>query len=124
MNGQLTIFDMIYPNRIDPLHEVIKRARPYWTTSRDDIKKYHDDLTLGKIDMKGFATSVKYEYCPYGFAGAYGMNGEPNTLIGYDMITRDIRAEYKDEHGERQTRIYSWEDFARELDYMIRMGEI
>lgn len=117
MSAQMSIFDILYPDRIDPIAEVAKMATPMWTRSRDSIIKCHD-----KLDLKHFAAAVRHEYCPYGCAGHYGGEHTPNTMIGYDMRTPDISVEYYDEHGDRQRIIISWEDFAREIRHMIETG--
>ncbi len=40
MNEQMTIFDILCPDRINPVREVAKKAGPYWTTSRQKLIKF------------------------------------------------------------------------------------
>lgn len=119
MQGQITIFDWLEPDRIDPIREVAKHAGPYWTDSR---KKLIAQFREG-MDVKTFARAVKQEYSPYGCNGHYGGNDEPNTMLGWDLQTSRIKTIYIDSMGERQERAYSWEDFARVVGEMIQSGE-
>ena len=119
MSGQMTIFDLLYPERINPIREVARRTSPYWTTSRN---KLIDQLNKDP-DINTWSKAVKDEYCPYGYAGGYGYGGDPNTLEGWTMRTNHIVTEYYDEEGKRQERAYSWADFAREIADMIWCNE-
>lgn len=116
---QMTIFDILYPERINPVCEVAKMSRPYWTTSRQKLI----NLCNRDPDIKTFAAAVKHEYSPYGFAGHYGGNDKPNTMIGYTMRTNLIEMEYVDATGKKIRAVCSWEDFAREVADMIWSGE-
>lgn len=117
MNGQMTIFDLLYPDRINPIAEVAKMARPYWKDSREKIMRYQD------IDIKAFAKVVRHQYCPYGCAGHYGGNHTPNSMQGYDMRSDVIKTWFYDSEGKQQERVYSWEDFAREIADLIRINQ-
>ena len=119
MTGQMTIYDLLYPERINPIREVAKRSRPYWTTSRLELI----DLCNTDPDIKTFAAAVKHEYSPYGFAGHFGGSGEPNTIEGWDMLTNIVKIYFYDAEGKRTERAYSWEDFAREIADLIWSGE-
>lgn len=119
MNEQMTIFDVLYPERINPVREVAKKAGPYWTTSKQKLI----DLCNADPDIKTFARAVRHEYSPYGFAGYYGGSDEPNTLVKYDLNTSLIKMVYNDGAGRRTEAVCSWEDFARELSFMIWAGE-
>lgn len=116
---QMTIFDVLYPERIDPVKEVAKMADPYWTTSRQKLI----DLCNTDPDIEDFAAAVKHEYSPYGFAGHYGGDDKPNTMIGYTMRTNLIEMEYIDNAGKKIRTVCSWEDFTREVADMIWSGE-
>ena len=37
MTGQLSIYDLFYPDRIDPLRECARHASPQWMQSRGDL---------------------------------------------------------------------------------------
>lgn len=120
MNGaQITIFDLIYPDKINPIREVAKQASPYWTTSKKKIIDLCDD----DPDIKAFAKAVRHEYCPYGCAGHYSRNNVPNRMQNYDMRADLINVCYTDEQGNYQKRSYSWEDFAREIADLIWSGQ-
>lgn len=116
---QMTLYDLLYPTRINPIVEVAKNAGPYWTTSRQKLI----DLCNTDPDIKLFAKAVKEEYCPHGFAGHYGGDHSPNTMQGYEMRIDKITTWFYDPEGERQERIYSWEDFAREIADLIWSGQ-
>lgn len=123
MTGQMSIFDVLYPNRIDPLTETAKRAGVYWTHSEDMIRKYQKALVTGRISIKEFARAVRHHYCPYGFAGFYGGDDNPNTMRAWEMRPKNIKTIHIDSDGKKQERIYSWEDFAREIDLLIDTGK-
>ena len=116
---QMTLYDLLYPARINPIVEVAKSAAPYWTTSRQKLI----DLCNTDPDIKLFAKAVKEEYCPHGFAGYYGGDHSPNSMQGYEMRIDKITTWFYDSEGERQERIYSWEDFAREIADLIWSGQ-
>jgi len=90
MEGQMTIFEWLEPDRIDPIMEVAKHDGLYWTTSRQTLI----DLYAKRPGIKDFARAVREEYCPYGFAGHYGGNDEPNTMLGWDMYRNKIKTKY------------------------------
>lgn len=119
MKGQLSIFDMLYPDAINPLREVAKRASPMWTTSRKELI----DLAGTEPDIKVWTEAVRHEYCPYGLAGHYSHSGERNKLTGYEMRTNEITVEYVDCEGHECKIIRSWQDFAREVMDLIWRGE-
>lgn len=103
----------------DPLREVAKRAGVYWTTSKRELVELCDT----DPDISEWTKAVKEEYCPYGFAGYYGGDGEPNSLKSWEMKPRTIKIEYFDKHGIKKTMIASWPDFAREIADLIWRGE-
>ena len=111
MTGQMTIYDILYPGRINPIREVAKHASVYWTDSREKIAT----LVNTDPDIKELAAAVKHEYSPYGFAGHYGGDHSPNSMLGWTLKANHIETEYFDTDGSKKTRIYSWEDFAREI---------
>lgn len=120
MNGQMSIFDLLYPDRIDPIVEVAKRAVPNWTTSKQKLI----ELCNEDPDIRDFAKAVKKEYCPHGVYGHYG--GDPhnrNSLQGWDMRNDLIRTWFYDTKGKLQEQVYTWEDFAREIADMIWSGQ-
>ena len=118
MSGQMSIFD--YIEAFDPLRRVAQIARPYWRSSKGKLVRIRDE----DPDIKRFAHAVKHEFCPYGAAGQYGCNRhERDDLLGYDMRTEHISVYFFDQIGQKQTRIYSWEDFAREISDKIWRGE-
>lgn len=119
MNEQMTIFDVLYPERINPVREVAKQASPYWETSKQKLI----NLCNSDPDIKPFAKAVRNEYCPYGCAGHYSRENVPNRMQNYDMRSDLIWIEYTDERGEWHKNAYSWEDFAREIADMIWSGE-
>ena len=119
MNGQMTIFDLLYPKRINPIREVAKRSRPYWKESKQKLI----DLCDTDPDISIWSKAVKDEYCPYGCAGHYGGDDKPNTLIGWDMGSSKIKTIFNDNENQRQERWYSWADFSREIADMIWSGE-
>ena len=119
MEGQMTIFDLLYPDRIDPIREVAKYSKPMGMRSRQLLI----DIYNKGVDVKLFAKAVRHEYCPYGAYGHASPTKEPNTMSGFDMRSSIIRVEYNDEKAQRQERWYSWEDFARAIGDMISRGE-
>lgn len=122
MDEQMTIFDVLYPDKINPLRELIRSIEPYWVYSkRRLIEMYNEDPDLR--DARGFAKAARQQYCTYGVRGHYQFDKEPNTLQSWDMKKDTINISYNDSQGQKHERIYSWEDFARELADMIRTGE-
>lgn len=119
MTGQLSIFDWLYPERINPLRELAKKAGPYWT----DSKKRLIDLANTDPDIGTLTAAVRHEYCPHGAAGCYGLGKEENSLQSYDMRTGWIHVRWKDESGKGQMQMFKWEDFAREIADLIWSGE-
>ena len=122
ISGQTDLFGAIFPEiskEINPIREVAKVAGVYWTTSRQILI----DLLDTDPDIKMWTRAVKEEYCPYGFAGGYGRSYGPNSMEGWTMKPGKIEVEYLDTKGERITKRYSWEDFAREVADLIWSGE-
>ena len=119
MQGQLSIFDFLYPDKFDPIKEVAKMAGPHWTDSKQKLIKLLDE----DPGIDRWARAVRREFCPYGAAGHYSRIDKPNTLQSYDMRTASIKVEYTNSAGKRIEQTYSWDDFARELADMIWMGE-
>lgn len=116
---QMTIFDLLYPEQIDPLHECAKHAGPHWKQSREDLIK----LAGEDPDIERWTKAVRKNYCPYGASGYYGMADKPNALTGYDMRTEQIKITYNDLDGKKCEIIRSWQDFAREVMDLIWSGE-
>lgn len=114
MTGQMTIFDYLKPPD-DPVRNLVKRIRPYWTTSRQTIlNAYQSGRDLEKV--------VKHEYNPYGGSGGYGMDfGKKGVfkLIGYDMRGSGIILTYDPYKVETMT----WIEFGRMIEDLIRTGE-
>lgn len=104
----------------DPLREVATRAEPYWTTSERELVGLYDT----DPDISIWTKAVKDEYCPYGYAGYFGGDGEPNSLESWEMKPRTIKIEYFDKHGIKKTMIASWPDFAREIADLIWREEL
>ena len=119
MDGQMRLFDWLYPDQLNPLREVAKNAGPYWTTSRQKLI----DLCNTDPDIDIFAKAVKEEYCPYGLSGHYGGDGKPNTMEGWDMTSGKIMTYFWDAEGLRKERRYSWKDFAIEISDLIWANE-
>lgn len=113
--SQMTIFDIIYPEKLNPIREVAKRSGAYWKSSREKLIEYCNK----DPDIRDWAKAVRHEYCPYDCSGHYGGDGTPNTLQSWDMRPDLIKVIYYDETGQTQTRMYSWEDFAREIADLI-----
>ena len=119
MTGQIDIFQILYPERISPIRQAAKRATPYWTTSAEKIARaVNEDL-----DIKTLANIVKHEYCPYGYASAYGIGEGPNTIFEYKLKTNLIEVGWRDATGNERINMYSWEDFAREIGDLVLSGE-
>lgn len=122
MSEQMNIFDMLYPDKINPVRELIRSTDPYWSYSkRTLIEKCYDGLD--ERSPREFAESARFHYCMYGMRGHYQEDKEPNTLQSWDMTKKLITIEYNDAGSNKHKRVYSWEDFARELADMIRSGE-
>ncbi len=113
---QLDLFDQLAEvKEFDPLREVATRANPYWTTSKRELVELCD--TDPEISI--WTKAVKDEYCPYGYAGYFGGDGEASSLESWEMKPRAIKIVYFDKHGIKQTMIASWPDFAREIADLI-----
>lgn len=122
MPEQMTIFDMLYPEKINPVRELIRTTDPYWAYSkRFLIEKCYEGLDERSI--RDFARSARWHYCAYGIRGNYREDKEPNALQSWDMRESTIKIAYNDAGNERHEMIISWEDFARELADMIRSGK-
>ena len=118
MDGQMSIFD--YISAFDPLKSTAKIASPYWKGSRKKLV----ELCNTDPDIKLFSQAVKHEFCPYGCSGQYGVQRHKrNDLIGYDMRTEHISVYFYDQIGQKQTLIFSWKDFAREISDLIWRGD-
>ena len=57
------------------------------------------------------------------YEGTGGFIHRLSAMLGYDMRTEHISVYFFDQIGQKQTRIYSWEDFAREISDKIWRGE-
>lgn len=118
--GQMSIFDMMFPEKVNPLLEVAKRASPYWSTSRqkiiDAVKHDNDINTLMRI--------VRNEYCPYEAAGGYGRSrNRRNELEGWDFSRGKVKTYHYDHNGKYTELRWSWADFTREIVDLIYSGE-
>ena len=58
MTGQMSIYDFLYPERINPIREVARESGPMWTHSRKKLI----DFANTDPDIKTFAKAVKYHY--------------------------------------------------------------
>ena len=116
---QMTIFDLLYPEQIDPLRECARLASPQWVQSRGDLIR----LAKEDPDIERWTRHVRHEYCPYGLNGHYGASDKPNTLTKWDMRTDDIIIAYNDPEGNKHEITRSWQDFAREVMDLIWSGE-
>lgn len=119
MTGQMSIYDLLCPDRINPLRECAKMASPQWVQSRGDLIR----LANEDPDIERWAKAVRHEYCPYGLNGHYNMSKKPNTLTAYDMRSDDITITYNDSEGNKHEITRSWQDFAREITDLIWSGE-
>lgn len=119
MDGQMTIFDWLYPRQLNPIREVAERESPYWTTSKQKLI----DLCNTDPSITLFSKEVRHEYCPYGLCGHYCDNENPNEIIGWDMMTDKITVYYRDAEGQKRKRQYTWQDFARAVADLIWSGE-
>lgn len=116
MDGQMTLFDWLYPDQLNPIREVAKIANPYWKESRQKLI----ELDKTDPDINTFAREVRKEYCPYGASGQFGLNHhKANELLGYDMRSNKIMVYFYNHERQKQTREYSWCDFAREIADLI-----
>ena len=122
MNEQMSIFDMLYPDPIDPLRELIRSTEPYWVYSRKRLIEIYRE-NPDTMDLRRLAQACRQQYCTYGERGHYKDDKEPNALQSWDMKKDTINISYNDSQGKKHERIYSWEDFARELVDMIWTGE-
>ena len=116
---QLHLFDFLYPEILNPLREVAKRARPYWVSSRSDLIK----LRRQSPNMIDWTMAVKHEYCPYGGAGHYGSGAGANTLEGWVMSYHGVKVMWIDENGRHDQRTYAWSHFANQVKHLIDAGE-
>lgn len=119
MTGQMSIYDLLYPDRINPLRECARLASPQWVQSRGDLIR----LAKEDPDIERWTRHVRHEYCPYGLNGHYNMCNKPNALTSWDMRTEDITITYNDPDGNNHEIIRSWQDFAREVMDLIWSGE-
>lgn len=105
MIEQISMFETF-----DPLKELVKNCSPYWKGSYDRIK----EACKGNSDR--LAEITKHEFCPYGFAGAYGRAvNKVNEVNGYDMRANKITVYYYDGSGTKCEKDFSWRQFAEEL---------
>lgn len=118
MNEQMSIFDMLYPEKINPIRELIRTTDPYWAYSKRFLieKSYERSI-------RDFARSARWHYCAYRIRGHYEEDQKPNAIQSWDMREFTIKIVYNDAGNTRHEMIISWEDFARELADMIRSGE-
>lgn len=110
--GQMSIYDFLCQEELNPIREVAKKAHPYWADSK---KKIIEVLEQDPSDINLVWHTVKEEYCPNGYCGHYGAGRGPNTLEGWTMTPRHITAIYHDKNGTEVERAYSWADFSREI---------
>lgn len=122
MPEQMTIFDMLYPDKINPVRELIRTTDPYRIDSRRCLVESCYE-GLDERSPREFAEKARFHYCMYGTRGHYREDKEPNALQSWDMKKDTIEISYNDSQGQKHERVYSWEDFARELADMIRNGE-
>lgn len=118
MIQQLNLFDQI-EKRFDPLRETATRARLYWTTSAKTLV----DLCNEDPDIERWTKAVKNEYCPYEFAGHWGADNGPGTLIGWELRRKNVTIRYLDKYGTTQIMVATWQDFAREIADLIWSGD-
>ncbi len=118
MTGQLSLFDRV-DAKFDPLRETATRARLYWTTSAKTLV----DLCSEDPDIERWTEAVKNEYCPHGYAGHFSAGNGPDTLIGWELRTKNVAIKYIDKYGTTQTMTATWKDFAREVADLIWSGE-
>jgi hypothetical protein len=107
------------PHRLNPIKEAARMARPYWTVSRQVLIK----LYAGKPSRTEWIKAVHNEYCPYGYAGHYGANGQPDAVTGWTLTSEKVTVEWLDTNKKHQTEVYSWGDFSEEIADLIRCGE-
>lgn len=117
MNGQISLWSMEDVNKITPERYVAITASPYWTTSRKTII----DAVLREESIKEVTRVVKKEYSPYGASEHYGSDGE---YFGFDLRNSHIKV-YKNTADDyvRDYVTLSWEDFAREIAFMVYANE-
>lgn len=113
MNGQISLWSMEDVNKITPERYVANTAGPYWTDSRKKIiEAVEREATIEEVTR-----IVKKEYSPYGCHGHYGFSED---YCGYDLNTKNIKV-YKTGLDDYVT--ISWEDFAREIAFMVYANE-
>ena len=120
MGLQMTIYDVLCPEKINPIRALAETVSPHYTQSRIWI------LSAYKKDqgMAAFSDAVRQQYCPWEFAGHYGHADKGrNELDAWEMRLDVIKVWYFDEEGKKQERWYTWQDFADEIANMIINGE-
>lgn len=118
MEGQISLFDILEPNRFDPMKALVSMASPYWTTSRQTII---EEVNNG-AGTDAMAEVVKKEYCPYGYSGSYRHDYIPNTIDEWTFKTNKIHVEWTDAAGQQQKQDFSYKDFARVVVEAILAG--
>ena len=116
MDGQISLFDFLNPERFDPLKALVKRGSVYWTHSRQLIIDSVDK------DINEFTRIVKHEYCPYGYAGAYIHNRTPNKIDEFTFRDDRIDIEWTDEGGIYRKGKFTYKAFARAVKEAIIAG--
>lgn len=118
MEGQISLFDILEPNRFDPMKALASMASPYWTTSRQTII---DEVNKG-ASTDAMAEVVKEEYCPYGYSGRYRHDYIPNTIDEWTFKTNKIHVEWTDAAGQQQKQDFSYKDFTKAVVEAILAG--
>lgn len=118
MEGQISLFDILEPDRFDPMKAPVSMASPYWTTSRQTII---EEVNKG-AGTDAMAEVVKEEYCPYGYSGGYRNDYIPNTIDEWTFKTNKIHVEWTDAAGQQQKQDFSYKDFARAVIDLVLEG--
>lgn len=118
MQGQMTIFEYLYPEQFDPLKEVARMATCAPIDRAKLIKLADEDPTIQE-----WAKAVRKAYCPYGFHGRYGMLSDANRVSQYEFRYDHLQIGWVDSMGEPRIKKYRWHDFAREIMDLIWCGE-
>ena len=116
IDGQLNLFDYLYPQRFDPLKALVKRGSVYWTHSRQTIIDSFD------ADMATFTGIVKHQYCPYGYAGGYIHDGIPGKIDEFTFKNDKILIEWTDETGKYCKGKFTYLEFAKAVKEAILDG--
>ena len=120
MGLQMTIYDILCPEKINPIRALAETVNPHYTQSKTWILSAYRK----NPGMESFSRAVRKQYCPWGYAGHFGHAAEgTNELDGWEMRNDVIKVWYFDEEGKKQERWYTWQDFADEIQNMIINGE-